>query len=66
MATELLTTKQAGERLGLEEWQVRFVFTQGHLPEPPKFGGKRVIDTATLRKIKTVATNRGWLKPVVN
>ena len=59
-----LTTLEAAEKLRLEEWQVRRIFTEGDLPEPGKFGGKRCVPEFQLPAIREAAVARGWLKPV--
>lgn len=57
----LLTTRQAGEILGVETWRVRRLFEDGTLPEPQKFGGKRVIPEALMPAIREAMVHRGWL-----
>lgn len=64
-----LTTAQAARRISrdhsasdaIQEWHVRRVFEDGLLPEPPKFGGKRMIDPAILPEIVRALEQRGWL-----
>lgn len=66
-----LTTAQAAETLsvqirlpsGVREWQVRRVFEDGDLPEPPKFGGKRMVAPDLLPAILGAVRARGWLEP---
>ena len=64
-----LTTRQAAEELtqnplvdgSVLEWHVRRLFEDGDLPEVPKFGGKRVIDSHMLPAIVAGLRARGWL-----
>ncbi len=58
----LLSTADAAELLGLEEWQPRRLFEDGTIPEPPRFAGKRIISKALFNRIRQAAINRGWLK----
>ena len=44
------------------EWQVRRLFEDGTLPEPPKFGGKRVISATTIPSIVAAMQERGQRK----
>ena len=60
---ELFTTKSAAKCLGLAEWQVRRIFELGDLPEPPKFGNKRMISFKLLPAIRKCCERRGWLEP---
>ena len=59
---KLFTTKQVAQMLDCEVWQVRRIFTEGDLPEPPKFGGKRVIYKKLVPQIAKALTARGWTK----
>lgn len=64
-----LTTAQAARRINreycsstaIQEWHVRRLYELGLLSEPPKFGGKRMIDPATLPEIARALERRGWL-----
>jgi hypothetical protein len=62
MENGILTTAEAGEFLETEEWRVRRIFEDGDLPEPPKFGGKRIISRRSLPRIRAALLARGWLK----
>ena len=55
------TTRQIGEFLGVEEWRVRRPFEDGRIPEPPKFGGKRMITADVVPAIVDELRRRGWL-----
>ena len=55
------TTRQIGELLGVEEWQIRRLFELGILSEPPKFGGKRAIPPTLIPQIVEALNDRGWL-----
>ena len=67
--SEFLTTRQAAERISesalvtgtVEEWQVRRVFETGTLPEPQKFGNKRVIFADQMQTIVTALRTLGYL-----
>ncbi len=63
---EILTTAQAAREVDPSgrvcEWQVRRLFEDGNLNEPPKFGGKRMIDRALLPAIRDALAARGWLQ----
>ena len=50
-----------GIRGAVHEWQVRRLFEEGDLPEPPKFGGKRMIDPNNVPVIVEALRVRGWL-----
>ncbi len=56
----LYTTREAAELLGVETWQVRRLFEDGTLAEPPKFGGKRAIPSSLVPKIRKAMADRGW------
>lgn len=45
----------------IAEWQVRRIFELGLLPEPPKFGAKRMIFARDLPAIVDALRKRGWL-----
>ena len=45
----------------VEEWQVRRLFEDGDLPDPPRFGGKRMIDPTILPIIVAAMVKRGWI-----
>jgi hypothetical protein len=55
------TTRQVGDRCGVEEWQVRRLFEDGTLPEPERFGGKRAIPETLIPEIADQLRARGWL-----
>jgi hypothetical protein len=65
---DLLTTAEAAREIteshgppSIEEWQVRRLFEDGILPEPPRFGQKRVILRVALPSIVEALRKRGWL-----
>lgn len=64
------TTRRTAEIISAEfsvqvsEWQVRRLFEDGTLPEPPKFGGKRIIEASRLPEIVAAMRARGWLPQV--
>lgn len=63
----ILTTRQAAKLLSdrtstqVHEWQVRRLFEDGDLPEPPKFGGKRMVAPDLLPDIIRALAARGWI-----
>ena len=57
----MFTTRQAGEEVGAETWKVRRLFEDGTLPEPGKFGGKRVIPESLIPAIREAMRRRGWI-----
>ena len=57
----LFTTEETAKLLGLAQWQVRRLFEDGTMPEPPKFGNKRVISAKYLPTIRRACEKRGWL-----
>jgi excisionase family DNA binding protein len=59
---DLLTTGEAAELLGTQEWRIRRLFESGDLPEPQKFGGKRVIPRSMIPKIIDAMRLRGWIE----
>lgn len=64
-----LTTRETAAEINRElrapgavrEWQVRRLFENGELDEPPKFGGKRMVDRGMLPEIVAALRDRGWL-----
>ena len=61
--SDLLTTRQVADMLGIAEWRVRRLFESGSLPEPQKFGGKRMILRALIPAIVDALRSRDWLQP---
>jgi len=55
------TVGQIARLLGTDEWRVRRLFEDGTLPEPSRFGGKRVISAAEIPAIVDALRSRGWL-----
>lgn len=58
---ELLTTREVADMLGTDEWRVRRLFEDGSLPDPPRFGGKRVIASNNVPNVAAALKARGWL-----
>ena len=56
---DLLSTRDAADLLGSEEWRVRRLYETGTLPEPPRFAGKRAIPRADLPAIAAALRKRG-------
>ncbi len=44
----------------LEEWRVRRLFEAGDLPEPPRMGGRRIIERSQLPLIIEALSRRNW------
>jgi hypothetical protein len=57
----VLTTREAGELLGVKTWRVRRLFEDEILPEPGRFGGKRAIPREMLPLIIDALRAKGWL-----
>lgn len=55
------TTREVAELFGTDDWRVRRLFEDGTLPEPPRFGGKRLLDRSLLPTILDALRARGWL-----
>lgn len=45
----------------LRPWQVRRLFERGLLPEPPRVGAYRVIDSRDLPKVREALVRAGYL-----
>ncbi|MFV1969278.1 MAG: hypothetical protein ACC628_27980 [Pirellulaceae bacterium] len=66
---DALTTRQVARAISdslliggtVDEWQIRRLFEDGSLAEPPKFGGKRMINRDRLPEIVAALISRGWL-----
>jgi len=59
--SRLLTTREVADVLGTETWRVQRLFEEGHLPEPPRFAGRRVITPDLIPSIVDAMRARGWL-----
>lgn len=65
--TSLLTTRQAADAAkaitggDIREWQIRRLYECELLPEPERFGGKRLISRADLPSIVAALRAKGWL-----
>jgi len=68
----ILTTAQAAQEISDDphtpgdaaKWQVRRLYELGILPEPPKFGNKRMIAREDIPRIVAAMRDRGWLPEV--
>lgn len=56
-----LTTKQAADLLGTQEWRIRRLFETGDVPEVERFAGKRIIDGKRLLAIIELLSTRNWI-----
>ena len=59
--SEILTTREVGDLLGVAEWQIRRLFEDRTLREPDRFAGKRAIPRERLSEILDAVRARGWL-----
>jgi DNA-binding transcriptional MerR regulator len=55
------TTGDVAKLFGVKVWQVRRLFEDGTLPEPPRHGSYRAIPQESLAPIARVLADRGWL-----
>jgi len=55
------STRQVAEILATDEWRVRRLYEDGTLPEPGRFGGKRVVTPESIPVIVDAMRARGWL-----
>lgn len=58
------STRELAEILGCNEWQVRRLFEQGEIPEPPRFTGRRAIHRDLIPQIVDRLRAHGWLSCV--
>lgn len=61
MQRMIFTCRQVAEILEIAEWKIRRLFEDGDLPEPERFGGKRVITPAGIPAIIDALRRRGWI-----
>ena len=57
------TVGQIAEFLRVQSWQVQRLFKRGILPEPPRFGGRRMVPKETIPEIVAALQERGWFPP---
>jgi hypothetical protein len=55
------STGQVAKLFGIEVWKIRRVLSDGSLPLPPRFCGKRAIPGTMLPAIVDALRERGWL-----
>jgi hypothetical protein len=55
------STRGIADLLGVKTWQVRRLFENGDLPEPPRFAGKRAIPNSSIPQIVDALRSRRWL-----
>ena len=60
--SDFFSTREMGDLLGVKTWQVRRLFEDGTLPEPPRFVGKRAIPKDMIPAIVEAMRGRGWLR----
>ncbi len=69
MLATYFTTRQIAEQISgsrriegtVCEWQVRRLFEDGDLRDPPRFGGKRLLTADQIPFIVDALQARGWL-----
>ena len=69
MLSTYFTTRQIAEQVSRSrriegtvcEWQVRRLFEEGDLPDPPRFSGKRLLTADQVPVIVDALRARGWL-----
>lgn len=59
--SDVFTTRQIADLLGVQEWRVRRLYEVGRLPEPARFGGKRSIPKHAIPSIVDALRERKWL-----
>ena len=55
------STREVADLFGCATWQVRRLFEDGTLNEPPRFAGKRAISRDQLPDILDALRARGWI-----
>ena len=55
------TTREVAKILNSDEWRIRRLYEDGTLPEPGRFGNKRVILSESIPAIVDALRARGWL-----
>lgn len=56
-----LSTREVATMLGVDLWRVQRLFEDGHLPEPERFCGRRVIGGEMLPAVIDALRERNWL-----
>ncbi len=57
------TVGEVADFLRVQSWQVQRLFERGTLPEPPRFGGRRMISKEMIPQIVSALQARGWYPP---
>ncbi len=58
-----VTVGEVADFLRVQSWQVQRLFERGTLPEPPRFGGRRMISKELIPQIVSALQARGWYPP---
>ena len=58
---EVFSTADVARLLSIKAWQVRRLFEDGTLTEPPRIGNQRAISRDAISQIAVAAERRGWL-----
>ena len=58
---EVFTTADVARLLSVKTWQVRRLFEDGTLPDPPRLGLQRAIPREQISSIASALEKRGWL-----
>lgn len=56
------TTREIADLLNVDLWRVQRLFETGALPEPPRFGNRRVIQREQIPTIIDALRARRWLE----
>lgn len=56
------TTREIAELLDVDTWRIQRLFEDLDLPEPARFGGKRIISADLIPAIIDALRARRWLK----
>lgn len=59
--SDIYSTRQIADLLGVATWRVRRLFEDGTLREPSRFAGKRAIPSALVPTIVDKLRERNWL-----
>lgn len=59
MAGEYLSTRRVAERLGVNQWRVRYALEAGHVPEPLRVGTMRFFSEADVESLSIYFKSKG-------
>ena len=58
---QMMTTSEVADLIGVAKWRIRRLYETGALPEPTRFGARRMIHGADIPAIVDALRERGWL-----